>query len=92
MKTGLIYLAGVATPFIALALLNSWHWLMDHRQWRRYERAWAKFSAEFDRLSDAEMAGCRSTWKAQRWRFDRYSSDRDRYFALRWNHGNTKDI
>lgn len=92
MKTLLIYLVGVATPFVALVLINSWHWIIEHRNWKRYERAWAKFSAEFDKLSDSELSGCRSTWKAKPWRFDHYSCDRDRYFALRWNHGNTVDV
>lgn len=70
MKT-ILYLAGVATPFavwFVFSLISTiYHW----RARRRYQRAWDKFSAEFDLLGENERAACNALWQPEPRRFRR---------------------
>lgn len=92
MNTIFIYFAGVGTlPIIGLfvALLDA---IGEWRERRRYQRAWDKFSAEFDKLTGFELAELQVQWGNEEWRYGKYASDRDRYFAMKWKGGFTTEI
>lgn len=92
MKALAIYLAGVVTPFILLVLAHArWcthEWMAD----RRYQRAWDKFSRQFDRLSDAQLQFFKKHWVDNPEKYERYCDDRTRYFEMRWMDGRTTEI
>lgn len=91
MKTFLIYLLGVATPFVGFLLTVGWWSLQDWRASQRYVRAWAKFGAEFDSLTEQHLASCRARWAEEPHKYDRICDDRSRYFTMRWQYGNTTE-
>lgn len=92
IKFLLIYLAGVATPFLALAV---WIGREAYAEWkisRRYQRAWDHFCAQFDRLTPEELTAIRERWALEPWHYDRFEDDRSRYFDLKWEYGRTKEV
>ncbi len=92
MKTFLIYLAGVATPFACAFLFFCIGEYFDWQDRRRYQRAWDKFGKEFDSPCRGTLTAYQAQWKAEPWRFDRYADDRSRYFEMRWKHGQATDV
>ncbi len=86
------YLCGLATPLILVLIVSALCGLSDWRARRRYQRAWDKFSAEFDLLNPADLETYRAAWKAESYRFDQYCDDRSRYFSMKWQYGHTKEI
>jgi hypothetical protein len=92
MKSFIIYVSGVLTPFAILLVCSLLGELADWRARRRYKRAWDKFSAEFDTLTPQHLAACRARWDAEPYNYERYHSDRARYFAMRWQYGNTTEV
>lgn len=92
MKSLIIYIAGVLTPFaILLAVCAKWS-MDDWRDRRRYQRALDKFSAEFDKLTEQHLAACKARWAEEPWNYQHVCDDRGRYFRMRWQHGNTTDV
>lgn len=83
------YFIGLITPVFLFACYGgSLIWDAARRD-RRYARAWHKFVAEWDAMSDeAKELFSRS----RRSEFVKYQSERDRYFAKRWNNGFTKEV
>jgi hypothetical protein len=89
MKPLLIYLIGVATPFLVYAIYCAGYLWADHREFRRYERAWAMFTAEFDAMRPGERAAFFATKDSDA--YNNYA-ERDRYFMFRWQHGRTTEV
>lgn len=92
MKTFIIYISGVLTPFAVLLVCTLLGEIADWRDRRRYERAWKKFSAEFKTLTPQHLESCRVRWAQEPHIYDRYHHDVDRYFAMRWQYGNTTEV
>jgi len=92
MKTLLIYLAGVATPFVFVLCFWLYFSYIEWREDRRYKRAWELFGQEFDNLTADQLADCKKLWKSKFWHYERMHSDRDRYFSMRWEYGNTNAV
>jgi hypothetical protein len=92
VKSLLVFIAGFATPVALFLAANVYMAFEDWRDNRRYKRAWDKFSAEFEKLTPEHLSACRSRWAEDPCRYDRYFSDRDRYFSMRWQYGHTKEV
>ena len=88
MNPVFIYLLGVITPFLAFLAINIYWESQERREHRRYQRAWDKFTKEYDMLSDKELASFAAT--KQPW--DNYCDEQSRYFASRWRHGMTNEV
>lgn len=96
MNPYLAYILGVLTPpaLIATPTLIQWAFAIrdDSRDSRRYNRAWAKFGQEFDNLTNDQLIALRRHWTLEGSYMEHQSSDRDRYFLMKWRHGNTTEI
>lgn len=69
---------------IACAVSEFGEW----RYRRRYRKAWHKFTAEYDAMSDAEkseFAATREPWGPN------YENEQSRYFAKKWQGGFTDE-
>ncbi len=83
------YLLGILTPFTIWIIIGILSSISDWKQQRRYHRAWAKFSTEYDKLTPEDKL-----------KFSReinpgdtqYGSERDRWFAKKWRYGDTTEV
>ena len=91
MKSLLFYLLGCLSPLAVIMLMLGWGDYMDWRARRRYQRAWDKFSAEFDTLDPQRLAELRCRWAEEPYRYAQICDDRSRYFNMRWQYGNTSE-
>lgn len=92
MSTLITYLAGVITVPLVFAGITGWWTFQDWLAARRYQRAWDKFGAEFDRLPRRELALYQALWAEAPWDYAHVCDDRSRYFKMRWKYGQTKEV
>ncbi len=92
MKSLLIYAAGFVTPFIIAFACMAVAFVTDWRASRRYQRAWDFFSKRFDALTPEQLDWHRAYWKEHSYRFEQIASDRERYFSMNWQWGQTKEV
>ena len=88
----LLYLAGLATPFVLIAAFYGWLTLQDWREARRYQRAWDKFGVEFASLTPGQLEFHQRIWAKRPDCYARFTTDRDRYFTMRWQSGFTTEV
>ncbi len=89
MSPIIIYLLGFLTPFIIGLILNILCCISDWKYQRRYRRAWDKFSSEYDGLSSEDKLRFLATKIPNS---TVYGSERERYFASKWQYGMTKEV
>jgi hypothetical protein len=92
MTSFLFYLAGFLTPILFFAAFQIAIELADWKNRRRYKKAYEKFTTEFDQLTPFQLADCRAIWDKDKLKYSQYCDDKDRYFALKWQHGYTTEI
>ena len=92
MNPLLAYALGLLTPPVIFITVHAGSAVSDWKAQRRYQRAWDKFSAEFDRLTKGQLDLHRQTWADESYRYHHYNDDRARYFAMRWQHGHTTEV
>lgn len=89
MNLFLVYIFGVITPFLFFAAVGAKWIFIDWLKQRRYQLAWDMFTAEWDGMS--EKAKAAFTASKEPWERD-YCDERSRWFAKRWNGGNTTEV
>lgn len=92
MNTPIIYLAGVATPFVVWFAYIGYEVAKDAKAHRRYKRAWDKFGDEFDELTPGQLEFHQRRWADDPSKYAQICDDRSRYFTMRWQYGHTKDV
>ncbi len=88
INTVIAYLAGVATPVVLFFVSMAYHALRGWRANRRYQRAWDKFTVEFDGMSPTQRRAFELTRTAD----SKCATERERYFAQRWCGGTTAEV
>ncbi len=83
-----VYLLGILTPFIMVFIIGVIMSVSDWKDYRRYSRAYKKFTEEYEALSDVDKFKFGETRDS----YDNHHFEKDRYFSVKWQYGQTTEI